>query len=140
MKKKLLVIALLFAIIGAVSAQEWDYVEIVNETGLDIYFVQISHEYSDEWEEDLIEFDVLMTGESILIELTDFPTPIFDIRLIDEDGDTYTIWGVNVAYEDLIITLDDLDYQKILYILRFKQNKKRYRLYDLKNFRLLLIP
>ena len=35
--------------------------------------------------------------------------PIFDIRLKDEDGDTYTFWKVDVSRQDITVTLDDLD-------------------------------
>jgi hypothetical protein len=29
--------------------------------------------------------------------------------LIDEDGDKYTFWNVDVSKEDITVTLDDLD-------------------------------
>jgi hypothetical protein len=34
---------------------------------------------------------------------------MFDIRLVDEDGDKYTFWNVDVSKRDLTVTLDDLD-------------------------------
>ncbi len=86
-----------------------DYVEVTNSTGYDIYFLYVSHEDSDSWEDDMLGDDVLFPGETYKVTVTDYPSSIFDIRLEDEDGDTYTIWDVDIEYEDLDITLDDLD-------------------------------
>lgn len=109
MCKKILAIAVIL-VLAAASAFAFDgYVEVVNGTGFDIYYIYISNEYNDGWEEDILGDDVLFDGESIEIEIYDAYSSIFDIRLEDEDGDTYTVWGVDVAFEDVIITLGDLD-------------------------------
>ncbi len=31
------------------------------------------------------------------------------VRLVDEDGDTYTFWDVGVSRKDLVVTLNELD-------------------------------
>lgn len=85
------------------------YIEITNQTGYDIYYLYISHESSDDWEEDVLGDDVLTDGESVKVEIEDYDTSIFDIRLEDEDGDTYTKWDVDIETTDLVITLEDLD-------------------------------
>ncbi len=85
------------------------YVEVTNNTGYDGYFLYVSHEDSDSWEEDVLGDDVLYDGETYIITVEGYDSSIFDIRLEDEEGDTYTIWDVDIEYEDLEITLDDLD-------------------------------
>ena len=109
MSKKVLAVAVIL-VLAAASVFAFDgYVEVVNDTGFDIYFVYLSNEYSDDWEEDVLNDDVLLDGESVAIEVNDAYSSIFDIRLEDEDGDTYTVWGVDIAEEDVVITLADLD-------------------------------
>lgn len=85
------------------------YIEVTNNTGYDIYYLYVSHEDSENWEEDVLGDDVLSNGESVRTTLNDYPSSIFDIRAEDEDEDTYTIYGINVASEDLTLTLDNLD-------------------------------
>jgi hypothetical protein len=86
-----------------------DYILITNQTGFDIFFLYISHESSDDWEEDVLDDEVLSDGETAKVDIQGYSTSIFDIRLEDEDGDTYTLWDVDVETTDLIVTLDDLD-------------------------------
>jgi hypothetical protein len=64
---------------------------------------------SDSWEEDVLGKDVLPASETRRVNLTGYRSPIFDIRLVDEDGDKYTFWNVDVSEQDITVTLDDLD-------------------------------
>jgi len=108
--RKIMTILLLLLLLGSAALIAEDYyVEVKNSTGFDIFFLYVSPEYSDEWEEDVLEDDILADGDTITVYLYDYSTSIFDIQAEDEDGDTYTIFGVDVAYDDLEITLDDLD-------------------------------
>lgn len=85
------------------------YIEVTNATGYDIYFLYISHEDSYGWEEDVLGSSILYDGDTVRVDIYGYSSSIFDVRAEDEDGDTYTIWGVDVAYEDLYLTLDHLD-------------------------------
>ncbi|MFC4207760.1 hypothetical protein [Vreelandella malpeensis] len=53
--------------------------------------------------------DVLRDGDTQRVTLTNYTSPIFDIRLVDEDKDSYTFWDVDVSQRDIVVTLDDLD-------------------------------
>ena len=53
--------------------------------------------------------DVLMNGDTQRVTLTGYTNPYFDIRLVDEDNDSYTFLNVDVSAEDIIVTLDHLD-------------------------------
>lgn len=102
----LLLLVALFA--GRAVAADY-YVDITNDTGYTIMFMYISPSDAQTWEEDVLGSDVLPSGETQRVTLSNYNSSIFDIRLIDEDGDTYTFWNVDVAREDLVVTLDDID-------------------------------
>ena len=85
------------------------YIDIKNETGYDVYYVYVSPGNSDSWEEDVLGDDILVDGEEVRITLEGYKSSIFDVRLVDEDEDTYTFYGIDVALEDLTVTLDDMD-------------------------------
>ena len=85
------------------------YVDITNKTGYTIMYMYVSPAKSDSWEEDVLGDDVLANGNTQRVNLTGYKSPMFDIRLVDEDGDKYTFWGVDVSKEDITVTLGDLD-------------------------------
>ncbi|MEY4640495.1 MAG: hypothetical protein RLZZ227_489 [Pseudomonadota bacterium] len=85
------------------------YVDVTNNTGYTIFYLYVSPDKSDSWEEDVLGENVLSNGETRRINLTGYKSPIFDIRLVDEDDDNYTFWDVDVSKTDITVTLDDLD-------------------------------
>ena len=85
------------------------YVDITNRTGYTIMYMYVSPAKSDSWEEDVLGDGVLPDGETKRVTLTGFRSPVFDIRLVDSDGDKYTFWAVDVSERDIVVTLGDLD-------------------------------
>jgi hypothetical protein len=85
------------------------YVDITNETGYTIMYMYVSPDHSDSWEEDVLGDDVLRTGKTQRVNLNGYKSPVFDIKLVDEDGDSYTFWNVDVSKRDITVTLADLD-------------------------------
>lgn len=85
------------------------YIDITNNTGYEIYYLYVSHEDSDSWEQDMLGEDTLSNGQTFRVSVTDYSSSIFDVRAEDEDGDTYTLYGINIATEDIDLTLNDLD-------------------------------
>jgi hypothetical protein len=85
------------------------YVDITNKTGYTIYYVYVSPDKSDSWEEDVLGSEVLMDDDTRRINLKGYKSPIFDIKLVDEDGDSYTFWDVDVSVKDITATLSDMD-------------------------------
>jgi hypothetical protein len=108
---KLRTVALAVLLVGFnVAAVAADYyVEITNNTGYTIMYMYVSPAKSDSWEEDVLGDDVLPSGKTQRVNLTGYKSPMFDIRLVDEDGDKYTFWGVNVSTDDITVTIGDLD-------------------------------
>jgi len=108
MKKTLFILLLLAMSAAAVFAFD-GYITIYNRTGYDIYFLYVSHEGSDSWENDVLEDEILYDGESFYLELNGYKTPVFDIMAEDEDGDTYTFWNLDVELNNFAFTTDYLD-------------------------------
>ncbi len=85
------------------------YIEVTNNTGYDVYYLYVSHEDSEDWEDDVLGDEILEDGESFRVELDNYPSSIFDVQAEDEDEDTYTLYGIDVETDDLNLTIDDLD-------------------------------
>ena len=85
-------------------------VTITNDLGAwDIHYVYISPADSDEWGEDLLgEDEILEDGQELTTEVE---VGTYDIRLLDEDQDTYTRNDVEITEEGYSweVTLADLD-------------------------------
>jgi len=108
MKRILMIVALAAMAAGALFAFD-GYVDITNDTGYDIYFIYVSHSDDDSWGDDMLGDDILESGDTYRVYLSGQPSSIFDILIEDEDGDTYTFFDVDVEYDDIVVTLDDLD-------------------------------
>lgn len=107
MLKKSILFLFLLSFTALTFAQP--YVRITNKTGYDIWHIYVSPEDSDEWEEDMLDDDeVLEHGESIRVTLRGYDTDIFDIRLVDEDGDSYEKYDINIDREDAIFSSRDM--------------------------------
>ena len=103
-------IVLLITMLFAMSVQAEDYyVDVTNRTGFAIFHLYVSPGDSKSWQEDVLGTDVIADGDRMRVNLIGYDSPIFDIKLVDEDGDSYTFWNVDVSREDLVVTLDDLD-------------------------------
>lgn len=85
------------------------YVDITNRTGYTIMYMYVSPGDAKSWEEDVLGNDVLEDGTTQRVNLRGYSSPIFDIRLVDTDGDTYTFWNFNVEKYDLNVSIDDID-------------------------------
>lgn len=95
--------------LSTVQAQQNYYVDVTNRTGFTILYMYVSPGNARTWEDDVLGLDVLLSGSTQRVNLYGYRSPIFDIRLVDEDGDTYTFWNVDVSRQDLVVTLADLD-------------------------------
>jgi hypothetical protein len=96
----------------SVFGQERPRITIVNNTGYTVYYVYISQTATDDWEEDVMDDDVLINGDSVNVRLQYSlnVTNRYDIQLVDEDGDSYTKWDVLVTPNARIVfTIADLD-------------------------------
>lgn len=109
MIRKTLALAAVALMFSSTSLAFDGYVEVTNNTGYDIYFLYVSHGKSKSWEEDVLDVDILRNGQTVHVTVTNAKSRIFDIRAADEDGDTYTLWNVDISTSDVTFTLDDMD-------------------------------
>ena len=92
------------------SSSSFDgYVEVANTTGYDIHYLYVSNSESDKWEEDVLGKDILYDGQTVRVDITDSESEYFDIRAVDEDGDSYTLWSIDISARDVNFTLANLD-------------------------------
>jgi hypothetical protein len=85
------------------------YVDINNRTGYTILQVFVSPAKASDWEEDVLGREVLADNDSRRITLSGYNSSVFDIKLVDTDGDTYTFWNVDVARQDITARSSDMD-------------------------------
>jgi hypothetical protein len=82
----------------------------VNSTGFTIYWIYVSHEGESEWGQDRLGREVLLDDEGFTVFLEDYPSSVFDIRVIDEDNDSYTYNSLDLDKEPILeVVLEDLD-------------------------------
>ena len=69
-------------------------VTVVNDTGYTIYYLYISRQASDKWEEDVLGDEVLLNGKEVRVTL---PGPgVWDFKVVDKDSDDYYKYGVSI--------------------------------------------
>ena len=85
------------------------YVDITNSTGFPITEIYVSTSNSEDWGTDLLAGRTLAVGETERVDLSRYSAEIFDIRLVDRDGDSYTYSGFNVTTGDIVATIGDID-------------------------------
>ena len=105
---RLALATLIFIFAASASAADY-YIDITNKTGYTIVYMYISPGDAKHWEEDVLGKKILRNGATQRVTLNNYNSSIFDVRLEDEDRDSYTFWDVDVETHDLVVTLDDLD-------------------------------
>jgi hypothetical protein len=90
------------------GASDLATVKVLNKSKWAIHHFYLSPEDEEAWGPDQLGDDVLESGSSLT--LTDIECDIWDIRVVDEDGDECEIRGVALCDEDAIwkITDDEL--------------------------------
>jgi hypothetical protein len=69
--------------------------EIINNSGTDVWYVYMSPSEADQWGEDWLEGHVIRDGETHTI--TDIPEGTYDVRAEDENNEAIEIvWGADV--------------------------------------------
>lgn len=109
MKIKYLTLILLIASLFQLFSQE---AVIINKTGFDLYNVYLTPSGMEEWSEDLQPYDVILSGQHKIMDLSEFPDEfLFDFRFIDVDGDEYIKKNVDInLHRKVVVSLDDLSY------------------------------
>jgi hypothetical protein len=103
-------VALAFVLFAPVDASAADTatVRILNKSKWDIHHFYLSSTDTEDWGPDQLGDDVLESGSSFT--LTDIECDMWDIKVVDEDGDECEIRNVALCDEDAVwkITDDEL--------------------------------
>ncbi len=109
MLKKFLLAAVMVLGISMVASAWSGYVNVTNRTGYTINYLYVSHQSSSDWEEDVLGSSVIANGATYKVTLSNYPSPVFDIKCVDADGDSYTFRNINCQTQDVTVTLADMD-------------------------------
>lgn len=94
----------------AIGSINWaPTIKITNNTGFTIYYLYMAPTSHSRWGDDLLGPMTIPHGQTFD---TGVPagTTRYDIRLVDEDGDTYTKWDVDVSQSAAVeFTIWDID-------------------------------
>jgi hypothetical protein len=99
MKRLTLAFAATLALAGpaAVFAGDQDFT-LVNKTGLEIAEFYVSASNVNDWEEDVLGVGTLADGDKVTIKFSrDASACVFDLKIVDEDGDSVVWKGINLC-------------------------------------------
>ena len=90
-----LVAVLLCAISLPAFAARSATVKVINQSKWEIHHIYLSSSDDSEWGEDQLDEDILVKGDSLT--LTNIPCDLYDIKVVDEDGDECVIEQVDLC-------------------------------------------
>ena len=107
MKRNIFAAALLLLLMAAscAFAGPQDFV-LVNNTGVEIHGVHIAPSESDNWGQDILGDQILEDGQTLTVQFTAQSAELWDIRVLDEDGDALDFKKFNL-FEVSKVTLND---------------------------------
>jgi len=106
--RKLVLLGIMLLSLLAGCGEQSPQVTVTNDLGIwDITEVFVDPSDSP-WSESRLGSDNLEPGESVTVDIT---PGTWDIQVIDEDGDSYTIWTEEIGQSGFTwnVTLDDMD-------------------------------
>ena len=91
------------------SADTNEVFVVINETGFTLSNLYVSNMESEDWGKDLLKGNPLLNGESLTIPLAQLESMYLNVRGRDDEGDTYTVYGIDAEIEDIRINLNNID-------------------------------
>lgn len=82
-------------------------VKIINQSKWEIHHVFLSSVEDENWGPDQLEDSILGKGDSITI--TDIPCDLYDVKVVDEDGDECIIEAVDLCGDRSYWKITDKD-------------------------------
>ena len=78
------------------------YVNIYNNTSVDIWYLYMSPQSSDSWEEDVLgENDILPAWDELSVDLDGYNECMWDFKAVFADDEEVELYEVNVCEEDV---------------------------------------
>ena len=112
MKRFILALLCLILVTFTATADEGRAITLKNSTGYDFYYLYISPSNWDNWEDDLLMGDYLYDGDErqFLLSAEYGDECSFDIKAVDLDDDSYSLYEVDVCSEEIVeVTMDNYD-------------------------------
>ena len=113
MKKSILIGLFFFMGIFALSAQNQPSINIVNNTGYDIYFLYVSPSQDNEWGDDILGNRILEDGETFTYRLPKSLSNVSEYDFLAEDEDDDILVKLNVTVVNnarIVFTYEDYDF------------------------------
>ena len=108
MKKITLALLILFAIaLPSFAAPKKATVKIINQSKWEIHHIFLSSTEDESWGEDQLEDEILVKGDAITI--TNIPCDLYDVKVVDEDGDECIIEEVDLCGDESYWKITDKD-------------------------------
>jgi len=108
MKKLAFVAALVCAFaLPSFGAPKKASVKIINQSKWAIHHIFLSSSENESWGPDQLEDDVLENGQSITI--VNIPCDLYDVKVVDEDGDECVIEEVDLCANESYWKITDKD-------------------------------
>lgn len=85
------------------------YVDVANTTGNAIQAIYVNGVSATDWGPNRLDGEQLQDGYKIRVHLGAQQSPVFDIRLLDVEGNSYTYAGVDVSKHDITASVADKD-------------------------------
>ncbi len=98
---------LAFALTGLAAADDTSVVSMQNNSAWNINELYLSAVDVQEWGDDQLGEHVIANGETF--KLSGVPCDVYDVRLVDEDGDVCIVGGVKLCGSDSAWTVSDDD-------------------------------
>ena len=89
------------------AAKKSATVKIINQSRWEIHQIYFSSSDDRSWGDDYLEDDVLAKGDSLT--LSDIECGVYDIKVVDEDGDECVIEEVELCGDDAYWKITDKD-------------------------------
>ena len=102
-----LALALVCALTSPAFAGRKASVKIINQSSWEIHHIFLSSSEDGEWGEDQLEDDILGKGDSLT--LTNISCDLYDIQVVDEDGDECVIEEVDLCGDASYWKITDKD-------------------------------
>lgn len=80
-------------------------VKVINQSKWELHHIFLSSSDDAEWGEDQLGEDVLAKGDSLT--LTSIPCDLYDIKVVDEDGDECVIEQVDLCGDNSVWKITD---------------------------------
>jgi hypothetical protein len=76
---------------------------LVNDTGVEIFYLYVSETNNESWEEDVLGENVLPHGGRVVIEFAGRSACLWDMMVADEEGTSVTWTGLDLCRTSTVI-------------------------------------